>query len=54
MHVGKTNHNFYSTQCPIRWVGADRQAQQESYTEIHQYYPINRANSDNIYNNEAR
>ena len=43
-----------TVQCPIWWVGADRQAQQDSYTEIHQLYPINRANSRIINNNEAR
>ena len=42
------------SQCRIRGVDADRQAQQDSYTEIHQLYPINRANSHNISNNEAR
>ena len=35
----------------IRCVGADHQAQQESYIEIHQNYPIN---SRNMNNNEAR
>ena len=41
-------------QCRIQYVGADRQAQQESYFEIYQHNPINRANSYNINNNEDR
>ena len=41
-------------QCRIRCVGADRQAQQDSHTEIHQLYPINRTNSRHIHNNKAR
>ena len=35
------------------WVGADHKAQQESYTVIHKHYPIIRANSRNINNNQA-
>ena len=41
-------------QCRIQCVGADRQAQQDSHTEIHQLYHINRANSRHINNNKAR
>ena len=37
----------------IRAMEADRQAQQKSYTEIHQNNPINRANSRNITNEKA-
>ena len=35
-------------------LGADRQAQQDSHTEIHQLYPYNHANSRHINNNKAR
>ena len=35
-------------------MGADRQAQQDSHSEIHQLYPINSANSRHINNIKAR
>ena len=42
------------SQCRIRGVAADRQAQQDSHTDIPQLYFINRVNSRNSNNNEAR
>ena len=42
------------TQWFIRWVGGEDQAQRESYIEIHQHHPSNRANSHHNKTNEAR
>ena len=42
------------SQCRIQFVGEDCQAHQDSHTEIHQLYHINRANSRHINNNKAK